>query len=92
MSVQSQLVSFIQKQNGLQRKTNLWFKNMYFCWIYSDKMKMLSILGTGYFLKITKTYSQQEKQICPNCTIISFRKHKKSPIHKNFMPHGITLQ
>ena len=37
---------------------------------------MLSILGNGYFLKITKTYSQQEKQICPNCTI-SFHKTLK---------------
>ena len=85
MSVQSQLVSFIQRQNGIQQNTNLWFKNMYFYWTYSDKMKMLSILGTGYFLKITKTYSQQEKQICPNNC-------KKSPIHKYFTRHGITLQ
>ena len=34
---------------------------------YSIKMKILSMLGPGYFLKITKSNSQQLKPICPNC-------------------------
>ena len=66
MSVQSQLVSFIQKQNGIQRNTGLLFENMYFYCTYSIKTKILSMLGTGYFLKIAKINSQQEKPICPN--------------------------
>ena len=41
-------------------------------------MKILSMLGTGYFLKIAKINSQQEKPICPNR-----KNHKKSPIRKN---------
>ena len=63
MSVQSQLVSFIQKQ----RNTGLLLENMFFCCRYSIKTKILSMLGMGYFLKIAKINSQQEKPICPNC-------------------------
>ena len=66
MSVQSQLVSFIQKQNGIQRNTALLFENMYFYCTYSIKTKILSMLVTGYFLKIAKINSQREKPICPN--------------------------
>ena len=66
MSVQSQLVSFIQKQNGIQRNTGLLFENMYFYCTYSIKTKILSMLVTGYFLKIAKINSQREKPICPN--------------------------
>ena len=62
MSVQSQLVSFIQKQ----RNTGLLLENMFFYCRYSIKTKILSMLGTGYFLKIAKINSQQEKPICPN--------------------------
>ena len=39
---------------------------MYFYCMYSIKMKLLSMLGTRYFLKITEINSQQEKPICPN--------------------------
>ena len=63
MSVQSQLVSFIQKQ----RNTDLLLENMFFYCRYSIKTKILSMLGMGYFLKIAKINSQQEKPICPNC-------------------------
>ena len=65
MSVQLQLVSFTQKQNGIQRNTGLLFKNMYFYCMDSIKTKILSMLGTGYFLKIAKINSQQEKPSCP---------------------------
>ena len=65
MSVQSQLVSFIKKPNGIQQNTGLLFENMYFYCEYSIKTKILSMLDTGYFLKITKINSQQEKPICP---------------------------
>ena len=42
------------------------------------------MLGTGYFLKIAKINSQQEKPIC------SYHKnHTKSPIHKNELPQKI---
>ena len=62
MSVQSQLVSFIQKQNGIQRNTGLLFENMYFYFTYSIKT-----LGNEYmyFPEIAKINSQQ-KTICPN--------------------------
>ena len=39
---------------------------MYFYRTYSIKTKILSMMETGYFLKITKIYSQQEKPIWPN--------------------------
>ena len=42
------------------------FENMYFYCTYLTKTKILSMLGTGYFLKISKINSQQEKPICPN--------------------------
>ena len=31
-----------------------------------DKNESFSMLGTGYFLKLAKINSQQEKPICPN--------------------------
>ena len=34
--------------------SGLLFENMYFCCTYSIKTKILSMLGTGYFLKIVK--------------------------------------
>ena len=53
--------------------------------MYSIKTKILSMLGTGYFLKITKINSQQEKPICP------YRKnHTKSPICKNELMQKIS--
>ena len=42
------------------------FENMYFYCTYLAKTKILPMLGTGYFLKISKINSQQEKPICPN--------------------------
>ena len=39
---------------------------MYFYCTYPVKTKILSMLGTGYFLKIAKNNSQKEKPICPN--------------------------
>ena len=63
VSVQSQLVSFIQKQ----RNTGLLLENMYFYCTYSIMTKILSMLASiGYFLKITKNNSQQQKPICTN--------------------------
>ena len=35
------------------------------------------MLGTGFFLKIAKINSQQEKPVCPNCIKISSRKTQK---------------
>ena len=70
------LVSLFRKQRGIQwssgscigyARLNLGlFKNMYFYCTYSIKTKILSMLGTGYFLKIAKINSQQEKPNCPN--------------------------
>ena len=51
------------------------------------------MLGTGYFLKIAKINSQQEKPICPNRKN-KFPQNTKSyqsaniNFHKNFVPHG----
>ena len=62
VSVQSQLVS-IQKQ----RNTGLLLENMYFYRTYSIMTKILSMLASiGYFLKIAKNNSQQQKPICTN--------------------------
>ena len=77
MSVQSQLISFIQKQHGIQRNTGLVFENMYFYCTYSTKTKILSMLGTGYFLKITKINSQQEKPNYLSFAKISSRKTQR---------------
>ena len=41
------------------------FENIYFYCTYSKKTKILSMLGTGYFLKTGKINFQQEKSICP---------------------------
>ena len=35
------------------------------------------MLGTGYFMKIAKIKSRQEKPICPNRKMISSRKVQK---------------
>ena len=42
------------------------FENMHFYCTYPIKPKILSMLGTGYFLKIAKIYSQKEKPISPD--------------------------
>ena len=52
VSVQLQLVFFVQKQIGIQwnaGSTVVLFGNMYFYCTYSIKTKILSMLGTGYF-------------------------------------------
>ena len=43
------------------------------------------MLGTGYFLKIAKINSQQEKPISPNHKN-QFPQNKKSPTRKNKLP------
>ena len=83
MSVQSQLVSFIQKQ----RNTGVLLENMYFYWTYSIKRKILSMLGTGYFLKISKiTVISSGKNQSVLIAKISSCKTPKSPIRKNKLP------
>ena len=47
---------------------------------------MLSLLGTGYFLKIAKINCQREKPTCPRRKNQFPRKRKKSPIRKNKLP------
>ena len=42
------------------------FENVYFYCTYSIKPKVMSMLGTGYFLKIAKINFQQEKPISPD--------------------------
>ena len=68
-----------------QRNTGFLFENMYFYCTYSIKTKILSMLGTGYFLKIVKINFQQKNQSVPIAKISS-RKTKKSPIGKNKLP------
>ena len=66
---------------GYAHRSILW-KYMYFYFTYSIKTKILSKLGTGYFLKILKINSQQEKQICPHRKKSIPAKHKKLPIRE----------
>ena len=52
------------------------------------------MLGTGFFMKIAKINSQQEKPICPNRKKLVLAKHKnhqsaKINSRKNLVPHGI---
>ena len=54
------------------------------------------MLGTGYFLKCAKNYSQQEKPMCPNHKDYQQfpqdtkdRDFTKIKSCKNFIPHGI---
>ena len=80
LTVMSHLVGRLPIQKKLRRRqtsktllliftegshTVVFFENMYFYCTYI-KTKILSMLGTGYFLKIAKINSQQEKPICPN--------------------------
>ena len=53
---------------------------------FSIKKKILSMLGTGYFLKIAKINSQQENPLCPNRKNQFPQNTKKSPILKNKLP------
>ena len=55
--------------HNLSKTTKYWFivwKSVYFYCTYSINAKILSMLGTGYFLKMAKINSQQDKLICPN--------------------------
>ena len=59
VSVQLQLVFFVQKQIGIQwnaGSTVVLFGNMYFYCTYSIKTKILSMLGTGYFQEPIKIW------------------------------------
>ena len=65
---------------------------MYFYNRHSMKTKILSMLGTGYFLKIAKINSQQEKPISPNRKN-QFPQNTKNRQSvkincKNFVPYG----
>ena len=51
---------------ALGMHTIVLFENMYFYCMYLTIMKIFSMLGTGYFVKIAKINSQQEKPICFN--------------------------
>ena len=66
---------------------------MYFHNTHSMKTKILSMLGTGYFLKIAKINSQQEKPISPNRKNqfpqnTKNRQSAKIYYSKNFVPYG----
>ena len=77
MSVQWYIVSFIQKQNGLQLNTGLLFENMYFYCLYSIKTKISSMLCTGYFLKIQKLIGSKNIQ---SVLIAEISSHKTQKI------------
>ena len=66
MSFQSQLVSFIQKQNGIQLNNGLLF-DMYF-FIARTQSESETVTNAGYWVlsEVSKNNSQQEKPICPN--------------------------
>ena len=89
VSVQSQLVSFIQKQNGIEkRQWNIgffFFENMYFCCTFSLKMKIqkiLSTLSTGYFLKIAKIIPSKKNHSVQIAKIISRKTQEIANPHK----------
>ena len=56
---------------------------MYFYCTYSIKTKILPVLGSGYFLKIVKIDSQQEKPIGSNRGNHFPQNTQKMSIHKN---------
>ena len=60
-----------RKKSGIQWNTDadrsigpVLFENMHFYCTYSIKTKILSMLGTGYFLKIAKINSEQKTNLC----------------------------
>ena len=59
--------------------------NVHFYCMYSIKIKILSTLGTGYFLKIVKLIPSLKNQSALIAKISS-RKQKKSLICKNKLP------
>jgi len=68
VSVQSQLVSFIQKQNGIQWNTGLLFENEFFIARPLVLNKIENIFNVGYWKlsEIAKNNFGQEKPICLN--------------------------
>ena len=50
------------------------------------RTKILSMLGTGYFLKTAKINSQRERPMCPIVAKISFSETEKNPNRKNKLP------
>ena len=73
--------------------TAVLFENMYLYCTYLTKTKILSMLGTGYFLKIAKLNSQREKPICPNRKNqfpqnTKNRQSAKINSRKDYVPHG----
>ena len=66
-----------------------WFivENMYFYCTYSIKTKIISTLGTGYFLKITKINSQLEK---PVVLIAKISSRKTQKIANCWFSHDVT--
>ena len=63
------------------------------CCKYSIKTKMLPMLDIGYFVKIAKINSSQEKPVCPNLENkfpqnTENRQSAKLNSRKNFVPHG----
>ena len=66
-----------------------WFivENMYFFCTYSIKTKIISTLGTGYFLKITKINSQLEK---PVVLIAKISSRKTQKIANCWFSHDVT--
>ena len=65
MSFQSQLASFIQKQNGVQLNNGLLF-DMFFLLHLLNKSETITNAGYWVLSKVVKNNSQQEKPICPN--------------------------
>ena len=61
------------------------FENMYFC--CTKIQKILSTLGTEYFLKIAKIIPSKKKHLTlSKSQKLVPAKHKKSPIRKNKLP------
>ena len=73
VSVQSQLVSFFQKNTDAHL---VLFENMYFYCTYSIKTTILSMLGTGYFLKSQKLIPSKKNQSVLIAKICSHKTQK----------------
>ena len=75
VSVQSQLVSFFQKNTDAHL---VLFENMYFYCTYSIKTTILSMLGTGYFLKSQKLIPSKKNQSVLIAKISSHKTQKNA--------------
>ena len=85
MSVQLQLVSFVQKQRGIQWNNGgcigyahhrIAWKSVFLLHVH-NKNENITNARYFYFLKIAKIHSEEEKPICPN--------------HKNFFPQNTNI-